>query len=161
VNDRARYPSGKGEVCKTFIRRFDSDPRLHRFTSTFPKSFTDATKAARVRALIQTMRWSGLAIRDVVTLRRDEIIRDKSGLYSIVTSRQKTGTHVSVPIPPDVAQEVITVLNGNPVYVFWTGNGKEVTATTNWQHDIRTLFRDAGIKAAGNMLSHRRGTRLR
>jgi hypothetical protein len=27
----ARYPSGKGEVCKTFMRRFDSDPRLHRF----------------------------------------------------------------------------------------------------------------------------------
>ena len=26
--DKARYPSGKGEVCKTFIRRFDSDPRL-------------------------------------------------------------------------------------------------------------------------------------
>src|SRR5258708_21167672 len=26
-----RYPSGKGEVCKTFIRRFDSDPRLHSF----------------------------------------------------------------------------------------------------------------------------------
>jgi hypothetical protein len=24
----ARYPSGKGEVCKTFIRRFDSGPRL-------------------------------------------------------------------------------------------------------------------------------------
>ena len=25
----ARYPSGKGEVCKTSIRRFDSDRRLH------------------------------------------------------------------------------------------------------------------------------------
>jgi hypothetical protein len=25
----ARYPSGKGEVCKTFMRRFDPDPRLH------------------------------------------------------------------------------------------------------------------------------------
>ena len=25
----ARYPSGKGEVCKTFIRGFDSHPRLH------------------------------------------------------------------------------------------------------------------------------------
>jgi hypothetical protein len=24
----ARYPSGKGEVCKTFIRGFDSHPRL-------------------------------------------------------------------------------------------------------------------------------------
>ena len=25
---KARYPSGKGEVCKTFMRRFDPDPRL-------------------------------------------------------------------------------------------------------------------------------------
>ncbi len=29
IQFRARYPSGKGEVCKTFMRRFDSDPRLH------------------------------------------------------------------------------------------------------------------------------------
>ena len=28
----ARYPSGKGEVCKTFMRRFDSDPRLQHFS---------------------------------------------------------------------------------------------------------------------------------
>src|ERR1700758_2058698 len=28
----ARYPSGKGEVCKTFMRRFDSDPRLQPFS---------------------------------------------------------------------------------------------------------------------------------
>ena len=27
-DEMARYPSGKGEVCKTFMRRFDSDPRL-------------------------------------------------------------------------------------------------------------------------------------
>src|ERR1700685_2130533 len=33
----ARYPSGKGEVCKTFMRRFDSDPRLQ-ITSESPKS---------------------------------------------------------------------------------------------------------------------------
>jgi hypothetical protein len=30
----ARYPSGKGEVCKTFMRRFDSDPRLQLKTPT-------------------------------------------------------------------------------------------------------------------------------
>jgi hypothetical protein len=28
---KARYPSGKGEVCKTFMRRFDPDPRLQLF----------------------------------------------------------------------------------------------------------------------------------
>jgi hypothetical protein len=33
----ARYPSGKGEVCKTFMRRFDSDPRLQT-TSESPKT---------------------------------------------------------------------------------------------------------------------------
>ena len=36
----ARYPSGKGEVCKTFMRRFDSDPRLQstqQLTSGLPR----------------------------------------------------------------------------------------------------------------------------
>ena len=33
-------------------------------------------KAASVRALVQLMRWSGLAIRDAVTLRRDVIVFD-------------------------------------------------------------------------------------
>src|SRR5450432_2350669 len=31
LGSRARYPSGKGEVCKTFTREFDSHPRLHSF----------------------------------------------------------------------------------------------------------------------------------
>ena len=30
---KARYPSGKGEVCKTFMRRFDPGPRLQTFSS--------------------------------------------------------------------------------------------------------------------------------
>ncbi len=32
VAHRARYPSGKGEVCKTFMRRFDPGPRLQTFS---------------------------------------------------------------------------------------------------------------------------------
>ena len=30
---KARYPSGKGEVCKTFMRGFDSHPRLQLISS--------------------------------------------------------------------------------------------------------------------------------
>lgn len=113
-------------------------------------------KAASVRALVQLMRWSGLAIRDAVTLRRDEIVFDKAkALHRIVTSRQKTGTHVSVPIPKPVAKELFAALNGNPVYVFWTGQGTETTCVSHWQEDFRKLFRAAGIVARGNMLSHR------
>jgi len=52
-------------------------------------------RGTRARALLQLMRHSGLAIRDALTLKRGEIIHDKTkGLYRIVTSRQKTGTHV-------------------------------------------------------------------
>jgi hypothetical protein len=32
--NEARYPSGKGEVCKTFMRRFDPDPRLQILSAT-------------------------------------------------------------------------------------------------------------------------------
>jgi integrase len=95
------------------------------------------------------MRYSGLAIRDAVTLGRDELKRDsRKGLYKVVTSRQKTGTHVSVAIPEDVAAEVKAAmeLNEHPQYAFWnTGTGKPQTAVTNWQHDLRHVFRAAGM----------------
>jgi integrase/recombinase XerD len=112
-----------------------------------PEAFEDSNKARKTRALVQLMRYSGLAIRDAVTLRRSEIEWDASKkLHRVTTSRQKTGTHVSVPLPPDVAQEVLGVLNGNPEYVFWsTGTGKEQSAVTNWQHELRHLFRSAGF----------------
>ena len=127
-----------------------------RLLDTVPVSFPNPQKALRVRALIRLMRHSGLAISDAVTLRRDELIHDKAkGLHRIVTARQKTGTHASVPIPPDVAQELLTVLNGNLTYVFWTGNGEGRTAVSHWQRDFRTLFRDAKIPAGGSMMSHR------
>jgi integrase/recombinase XerD len=131
-----------------------TDEEYSGLLATIPISFPDSTKARRVRALIRMMRHSGLAIRDAATLRRDELIRDKK-LYRIVTARQKTGTHVSVPIPPDVAKELIAAINGNPTYFFWTGNGEERTAVSHWQDDFRQLFRDAKIEAEGNMVSHR------
>jgi integrase/recombinase XerD len=119
-----------------------------------PSEF-DAVKAQKVRALVQLMRHSGLAIRDACTLERDEIQRDaKKRVHRIVTSRQKTGTHVSVPIPEDVAREVLTVLNGNPRYVFWnTGTGKEQSVVINWQHDLRKLFR-GGFGQRTNFTPH-------
>lgn len=102
----------------------------------------DGEKAKRVRALVQLMRHSGLAIRDAVTLERNELVADaKKKLTRVTTARQKTGTHISVPLPPDVALELTAVLNGNPRYLFWGGNGLEQSAVTNWQHDLRSLFR--------------------
>jgi site-specific recombinase XerD len=111
----------------------------------------------KVHALFQLMRWSGLAIRDALTLERNEIQRDKAkGLYRIVTARQKTGTHVSVPIPPAIAQELLEVLNGNTRYVFWSGNGEEESITKTWaKYYIAPVFKKAGLAGQGHMMSHR------
>ena len=106
-------------------------------------------KAKRVRALIQTMRHTGLAIQDTVTLKRTELIKDrKLGRYRITTSRQKTGTHVSVLLHPEVEKEILEAipLNESKEYIFWnTGRNKPQTAVTNWQHDLRQVFRAAGL----------------
>lgn len=116
----------------------------------------DREQCARVRALFQLMRWSGLAIRDALTIERAEIQHDESkGIYRVVTARQKTGTHVSVPIPPDVAAELLAVSNSNPRFVFWSGNGEEESITKNWaKYYIAPIFKAAGL-TGGHMMSHR------
>jgi site-specific recombinase XerD len=117
----------------------------------------DPEQRAKVHALFQLMRYSGLAIRDALTLKREEIQFDKAKqLHRIVTARQKTGVHVSVPIPPDVAQELLTVLNGNAEYVFWSGKGEEESITKNWaKYYIAPCFKAAKIPNDGHMMSHR------
>ena len=123
--------------------------------TTYATFADEPGRGARVRALIQLMRYSGLAIRDALTLKRAEITHDaRAGLYSVTTARQKTGVHVSVPIPPDVAREILAVANGNPVYIFWSGKGDEESATKNWAKYLARLFDDAEI-TSGHMRSHR------
>jgi integrase/recombinase XerD len=133
------------------------------------KEFEPA-KAKKVHAFIQCMRHTGLAIRDAVPLKREEIQWDaKKKIHRVVTSRQKTGVHVSVPIPPEVATELLGVICGNDKYLFWNrgafgGNasrergreGKETTAVTSMQTALRKLFRAAGLYLEDqHMVSHR------
>ncbi|MGA2170092.1 MAG: tyrosine-type recombinase/integrase [Terracidiphilus sp.] len=116
------------------------------------RGLTDSTRA-KVRALIQLMRWSGLAIRDAVTLRRSAFQQTASGFYRVVTSRQKTRTDVSVPIPPAVAEEILSVSEGE--YLFWTGEGTPETIAKTWANRyLRPLFNAAGLPS-GHMVSHR------
>jgi integrase len=111
----------------------------------------------KVHAFLQCMRWSGLAIQDALTLKRSNLQFDKAkGIYRVTTNRQKTGTHVSVPIPPDVAEELLAVLNDNPVHIFWSGNGSPNSARSNWsQRYIAPIFKAAKIHSDGHMMSHR------
>jgi integrase/recombinase XerD len=125
-----------------------SDAEYRKLLKAVPEEF-EGDKAIRAHALIQLMRHSGLAMHDAVTFERTELHHDRhKGLYRIVTSRQKTGTHVSVVIQPEVAKEIIEAmkLNDNPKYAFWnSGNGKVKTVLSNWGNDLRRVFRTAGF----------------
>ena len=114
----------------------------------------------RVHAVIQLMRWSGLAVRDAATLKRVSIRHDEAkGLYRIVAQREKMrkkGTgHVSVPIPPEIARELLAVANGNPEFIFWSGNGTKQTCAEFFIKRISGAFGAAKIPCDGHMVSHR------
>lgn len=134
-----------------------SEPEYKRLLNTVYGQIADRAQADRVHALFQLMRYSGLAIRDALTLERNEIQHDAANsLHRVVTARQKTGTHVSVPIPPAVANELLAVLNGNDRYVFWSGEGEEESITKNWaKYYIAPVFKAAGLAGEGHMMSHR------
>jgi integrase/recombinase XerD len=100
-----------------------TEAQFKRLLETIPEEFPEATKAARVHALIRCMRHAGLAIRDAVCLERAKIQYDtRKRITRIVTARAKTGVDVSVPIPPDVAKELLGVPNvGSPLRLLADG----------------------------------------
>jgi integrase/recombinase XerD len=103
--------------------------------------------ATRLRVLTLLMRWSGLAIRDAVTLERTRLDKDDN----LFPYRAKTGVPVYVPLPPDVAKQLRDIPPGpkpNPRYFFWSGNGQPKSVVADWQRAYRKLFKLAALKHA-------------
>jgi integrase/recombinase XerD len=101
-------------------------------------------RGVRLQAMTELMRWSGLRIRDAVTLERTRLEGNKLFLY-----QAKTGVPVYVPLPPEVAEALHHVPPGpkpNPRYFFWSGNGHPKSAVADWQRAYRRLFEVAGLK---------------
>lgn len=111
------------------------------------------TQDRALRALIQLMRFSGLAIRDAVTLLRSEI-QPAGKFYRVITARQKTGTHVSVPVPTVVTEEILAATD-DPVYVFPQGKGTAKSLSNAAGIRMSALFTAAGIPGVCFMKSHR------
>ena len=109
----------------------------------------DADKARRVTAFIHCQVATGLAIRDTMQLERAGLA---DGWLRI--KRQKTGKAVNQRLDPALLAELLSVMNGNPRFVFWNGTSMPESATTTWQSDLRQLMTDAGVYIRGN-LSHR------
>jgi integrase/recombinase XerD len=96
----------------------------------------------RLRALVLLMRWSGLAIKDAVTLERSRISADGN----VFLYRAKTGVPVYVPLPPHVYQLLRSLPSENPRYIFWSGNGDPTTCKRGWTRALARLFKLANIQ---------------
>jgi len=96
----------------------------------------------RLRALVLLMRWSGLSIKDAVTLERARI--NEKG--SLLLRRAKTGVPVYVPLPPDVIAALRALPSTNPRYLFWSGNGDTKSVIKGYQRSFWKLFELAEIK---------------
>ena len=96
--------------------------------------------AQRLRALVLLLRFSGLRIRDAVTLRRDRVVDGKLLLYTA-----KTGTPVYCPLPDFVIAELQKSVGTSPDYFFWSGEGKPKSCVGDWQRSLKKLFQIAGV----------------
>lgn len=114
-----------------------------------PKGWVEC-RNQRLRILTLLMRWSGLAIRDAVTLERRRL--NEHG--ELFLYRAKTGSPVYVPLPPDVAEALRNIPPGpspNPRYFFWSGNGSPKSVVGNWQRSFRRLFKIADLRSDDGM----------
>lgn len=83
------------------------------------------------------MRWSGLAIKDAVSLKRTRL--DENGCLFL--RRAKTKVPVFVPLPPRVVALLQSLPSENPNYFFWSGRGDVRHTTKGYQRSLWKLFR--------------------
>ena len=100
--------------------------------------YPDKQNAVRLRALALLLRYSGLRIRDAVTLSLNRIQNGKLFLYTA-----KTGTAVYCPLPPFVIEALNAILSST--YFFWTGLSKPKSAVGDWQRSLKRLLILAGV----------------
>lgn len=134
--------------------------------ATIEKTDMTPKNKQRIAVMMRLQREAGLSIVDAALFSIDELQKTTQG-YVIETSRQKTDTPVSVPITDALAQELLTVKNGNPRYVFWSGNTRPEDAPNAFQklyrrvakkldfpfssHDLRHTFAISFLEAGGDI----------
>lgn len=101
--------------------------------------FAAAGGATRERALLMLMRYSGLAIRDAATLRRDAV----DGPL-LTMRRAKSGELVICELPWPVAGELAN-WGQDQRHFFWTGRSNPGTVSNYWRQRLAQIAEKAGV----------------
>jgi integrase/recombinase XerD len=147
IRDNPTFGLGKIKADQAPTDYFPADEFERIIDATYAyrenRGETGNTNSTRLRTMTLLMRWSGLRIRDAVTLERSRLHADSLLLY-----QAKTGTPVYVPLPSHLIEALRSVPLGpkpNPRYFFWSGNGSPKSVVANWQRSYRRLFELANI----------------
>jgi integrase/recombinase XerD len=105
----------------------------------------------RLKALMLTMRWTGLRISDAVALEKSAI---KNGVLYVKTKKSKTP--VQFPLPDELLNTLAKLTNYDNGYYFWDGNSDIKYARLNYGHAVSDTFELAGVKEENvHSVSHR------
>ena len=118
----------------------------------FPR-MTEANKT-RLKALMLTMRWTGLRISDASVLKSDAI---RNGVLYLKT--QKAKTDVQIPLPGELMEILNRMTPYTGGYLFWNRRKEDASTSTprgNFGFYIKQVFQTAGIPETDlQLISHR------
>ena len=100
------------------------------------------------KALILLMRYSGLSIRDAVTLRSDAIDVNNN----LTLRRAKSGELVMLPLHSLAIESLGRIYQAGQTHFFWSGNSLPVTTTKYWRDRLQLVASKAGVQ---NFTPHR------
>ena len=118
----------------------DAPPTMPLTREEIRAMFASAGGQSRERALLMLMRYSGLAIRDACTLRRDAV----DGPL-LTMRRAKSGELVICELPQPVAAELDNWGQGQS-HFFWTGRSKPGTVANYWRQRLTRIAEKAGVR---------------
>ena len=118
----------------------DAPPTMPLAREDIRAMFAAADGTTRERALLMLMRYSGLAIRDASTLRRDAV----DGPL-LTMRRAKSGELVICELPRPVAAELDNWGQGQR-HFFWTGSSKPGTVANYWRQRLAQIAEKAGVQ---------------
>ena len=118
-----------------------SRPTMPLSRAEMQRLFKAAASYDRERALLMLMRYSGLAIRDATTLRRDAI---NGNLLTL--RRAKSNELVLCSLPDPVLGELNAIADPSREHFFWTGKSLPETVARYWRSRLQRVARLARVK---------------
>jgi integrase/recombinase XerD len=127
-----------------------TDAQFETLLATVPKvnGKTTGEQRRKLGSLLMLMRWTGLAIRDAVTIERARFQQNGNGFWKFQIQRAKTGHAVYATIRDEVMKEVLAGANPEGRHLFIDVVPKAEKELDNLVQVWGVLFRKLGVLAA-------------